>query len=157
MPPHYVKPYVKRNKNDAADAAAICEAVTRPTMRFVLVKTTEQQSILMLHRTNELLTRQRTTLINAIRAHMAEFGIVAPTGVPQVRKLFRVIADTDDTRLPPVARSCLESLAAPIASRRDRRGEKENPCLALLQRGQLPPGDHPRPRAGLVQCYGGFR
>jgi pimeloyl-ACP methyl ester carboxylesterase len=87
----------KRNKNDAADAAAICEAVTRPTMRFVSVKTTEQQSILMLHRTNELLTRQRTMLINAIRAHMTEFGIVAPTGVPQVRKLFRVIADTDDT------------------------------------------------------------
>lgn len=122
MPPHYVKPYVKRNKNDAADAAAICEAVTRPTMRFVSVKTTEQQSILILHRTNELLTRQRTTLINAIRAHMAEFGIVAPTGVPQVRKLFRVIADTDDTRLPPVARSCLESLARQFLSLHEEIG-----------------------------------
>jgi transposase len=158
MPPHYVKPYVKRNKNDAADAAAICEAVTRPTMRFVSVKTTEQQSILMLHRTNELLTRQRTTLINAIRAHMAEFGVVAPTGVPQVRKLFRGIADTDDTRLPPVARSCLESLARQFLSLHEEIGAaKKNPCLAPLQRGQLPPGDHPRPRAGLVQCYGGFR
>lgn len=122
MPPHYVKPYVKRNKNDAADAAAICEAVTRPTMRFVSVKTTEQQSILMLHRTNELLTRQRTMLINAIRAHMTEFGIVAPTGVPQVRKLFRVIADTDDTRLPPVARSCLESLARQFLSLHEEIG-----------------------------------
>ena len=116
MPPHYVKPYVKRNKNDAADAEAICEAVTRPTMRFVSVKNTEQQSILMLHRTNELLTRQRTMLINAIRAHMAEFGIVAPTGVPQVTKLLRIIADTDDARLPSVARSCLESLARQFLS-----------------------------------------
>ena len=111
MPPHYVKPYVKRNKNDAADAAAICEAVTRPTMRFVSVKSTEQQSVLMLHRTRELLVRQRTMLINAIRGHMAEFGIVAPGGVPQVKKLLGIIADTDDVRLPPLARTCLESLA----------------------------------------------
>jgi len=85
MPPHYVKAYVKRNKNDAADAEAICEAVTRPTMRFVAVKSTEQQGVLMLHRTRELLIRQRTMLINAIRAHMAEFGIVAPVGVPRVK------------------------------------------------------------------------
>ena len=111
MPPHYVKPYVKRNKNDAADAAAICEAVTRPTMRFVSVKSMEQQSVLMLHRTRELLVRQRTMLINAIRAHMAEFGIVAPGGVPQVKKLLSIIADKNDTRLPLIARTCLESLA----------------------------------------------
>src|ERR1700748_3130631 len=74
MPPAYVKAYVKRNKNDAADAAAICEAVTRPSMRFVPVKDTEQQSILMLHRVRSLLVRQRTMLVNALRAHMAEFG-----------------------------------------------------------------------------------
>jgi len=80
MPPRYVKPYVKRNKNDAADAETICEAVTRPTMRFVPVKTPEQQSVLMVHRTRELLIRQRTTLINAIRAHMAEYGVVAGIG-----------------------------------------------------------------------------
>jgi transposase len=110
MPPHYVKPYVKRSKSDAADAEAICEAVTRPTMRFVSVKGTEQQSVLVLHRTRELLVRQRTMLVNAIRAHMAEFGIVAPTGVPQVKKLLAVIADQDDVRLPSIARSCLESL-----------------------------------------------
>jgi transposase len=116
MPPHYVKPYVKRGKNDAADAAAICEAVTRPTMRFVSVKSTEQQSVLMLHRTRELLVRQRTMLVNAIRAHMAEFGIVAPVGVPRVKKLLDVIADTDDVRLPPVARTCLESLARQFLS-----------------------------------------
>ena len=116
MPPHYVKPYVKRNKNDAADAAAICEAVTRPTMRFVSVKSMEQQSVLMLHRTRELLVRQRTMLINAIRAHMAEYGIVAPGGVPQVKKLLCIIADADDDRLPPIARTCLESLARQFLS-----------------------------------------
>ena len=116
MPPHYVKPYVKRNKNDAADAAAICEGVTRPTMRFVSVKSTEQQSILMLHRTRELLVRQRTMLINAIRAHMAEFGIVAPVGVPHVKKLLGIIADPHDARLSPVARTCLESLARQFLS-----------------------------------------
>jgi len=116
MPPHYVKPYVKRNKNDAADAAAICEAVTRPTMRFVSVKSTEQQSILMLHRTRELLVRQRTMLINAIRGHMAEFGVVAPVGVPHVKKLLGIIADTHDVRLPPIARTCLERLARQFLS-----------------------------------------
>ncbi len=119
MPPHYVKPYVKRGKNDASDAAAICEAVTRPTMRFVSVKSTEQQSVLMLHRTRELLVRQRTMLVNAIRAHMAEFGIVAPVGVPQVKKLLRIIADTDDARLPSLARTCLESLARQFLSLHD--------------------------------------
>jgi transposase len=116
MPPHYVKPYVKRSKNDKADAGAICEAVTRPTMRFVSVKGTEQQSVLVLHRARELLVRQRTMLVNAIRAHMAEFGIVAPTGVPQVKKLLVVIADQADTRLPSVARTCLESLVRQFLS-----------------------------------------
>ena len=116
MPPRYVKPYVKRNKNDMADAEAICEAVTRPTMRFVAVKGPEQQSVLMLHRTRELLVRQRTILVNAIRAHMAEFGIVAPVGIPRVKELFAVIADPDDARLPPVARTCLEGLARQFMS-----------------------------------------
>ena len=100
MPPCYVKPYVKRHKNDAADAEAICEAVTRPTIRFVAVKTVEQQGVLMLHRTRELLIRQRTMLVNAIRAHMAEFGIVAPAGIGRVKELLAVIADEDDDRLP---------------------------------------------------------
>ena len=80
MPPAYVKPYVKRQKNDATDAEAICEAVTRANMRFVATKTPEQQSGLMLHRTRHLFIRQQTALINAIRAHLAEFGIVAPVG-----------------------------------------------------------------------------
>jgi transposase len=116
MPPRYVKPYVKRNKNDMADAEAICEAVTRPTMRFVAVKTTEQQSVLMLHRTRELMVRQRTMLVNAIRAHMAEFGIVVRVGLPQIKELLAVIADDDDDRLPPLARTCLESLARQFLS-----------------------------------------
>ncbi len=116
MPPNYVKPYVKRNKNDAADAAAICEAVRRPTMRFVAVKSAEQQSVLMVHRARELLVRQRTMLVNAIRAHMAEFGIVAPVGIARVKELFAVIADADDDRLPPMARACLEGLVKQFLS-----------------------------------------
>src|SRR3974377_1579569 len=78
IPPAYVKPYVKRQKNDAADAEAICEAVTRPNMRFVPIKTIEQQGCLVLHRVRLILTRQRVQLSNAIRGHMAEYGLVAP-------------------------------------------------------------------------------
>ena len=111
MPPRYVKPYVKRNKNDAADAEAICEAVTRPTMRFVPIKSPEQQSVLMLHRTRELFVRQRTTLINAIRAHLAEFGIVAGVGRNGVEALLELIAEGEDERIPEAARECLMALA----------------------------------------------
>ena len=114
MPANYVKPYVKRNKNDAADAEAICEAVTRPTMRFVAAKTKEQQSLMMLHRTRSLLVRQRTMLVNAMRAHLAEFGIVAPVGLRGLKALLAVIADPEDERLPALARSCLESLVASL-------------------------------------------
>jgi transposase len=111
MPPRYVKAYVKIQKNNAADAEAICEAVTRPTMRFVELKTSEQQSILVLHRTRQLFVRQRITLINAIRAHLAEFGIVAQIGRNGVEKLLQAIGDTEDERVPDVARTCLEVLA----------------------------------------------
>jgi transposase len=114
MPPRYVKAYVKSQKNDAADAEAICEAVTRPTMRFVEIKTTEQQSVLILHRTRQMFVRQRTTLINAIRAHLAEFGIVAPIGRNGVEALHRTIAEREDARVPEVARSCLEALVAQL-------------------------------------------
>ena len=116
MPAHYVKPYVKRNKNDAADAAAICEAVTRPTMRFVAVKTAEQQGLMMVHRTGSLLVRQRTMLVNAIRAHLAEFGLVAPVGLRGMKALLDIVADSEDGRVPAVARCCLESLAISLAS-----------------------------------------
>ena len=110
MPARYVKPYVKRNKNDMADAEAICEAVTRPTMRFVPIKTPAQQSILVLHRTRELFVRQRIMLVNALRAHLAEFGIVAGVGRHGLEKLLEVIADDQDARVPREARSCLLAL-----------------------------------------------
>src|SRR5882762_4193555 len=93
MPPAYVKPYVKRQKNDMADAEAICEAVMRPTMRFVETKTPEQQSVLMLHRIRLMLVRQRTLLSNTIRAHMGEFGIVAPIGRQGLDRLLAVLSD----------------------------------------------------------------
>ena len=114
MPPAYVKPYVKRQKNDAADAEAICEAVTRANMRFVATKTPEQQSGLMLHRTRHLFIRQQTAVINAIRAHLAEFGIVAPVGRNGVEQLLGVVADSNDKRLPEVARTCLAALGAQL-------------------------------------------
>lgn len=110
MPAQYVKPYVKRGKNDAADAEAICEAVTRPTMRFVPVKTPDQQSVMMLHRVRLMLNRQRTQLSNAMRAHMAEFGVVAPVG-----RLLAIVDDHEDQRIPADARVCLAMLAAQLA------------------------------------------
>ena len=114
MPPAYVKPYVKRHKNDAADAEAICEAVTRANMRFVATKTPEQQSCLTLHRTRHLLMRQQTSVINAIRAHLAEFGIVAPVGRQGVGQLLGVVADLNDKRLPEIARTCVSALGAQL-------------------------------------------
>jgi transposase len=114
MPPAYVRPYVKRQKNDAADAEAICEAVTRANMRFVETKTPEQQSCLMLHRTRHLFIRQQTAAINAIRAHLAEFGIVAPIGRNGVEELLGVVADASDKRLPEIARACLAALGAQL-------------------------------------------
>jgi transposase len=116
MPPAYVKPYVKRQKNDAADAEAICEAVTRVNMRFVATKTPEQQSCLMLHRTRHLLIRQQTSVINVIRAHLAELGIVAPVGRKGVEELLDVIADRSDKRVPEIARTCLIALGAQLRS-----------------------------------------
>ena len=114
MPPAYVKPYVKRHKNDAVDAEAICEAVTGANMRFVATKTPEQQSCLTLHRTRHLFIRRQTSVINAIRAHLAEFGIVAPVGRHGVEQLLGVVADADDRRLPDVARSCVAALGAQL-------------------------------------------
>ena len=116
MAPIFVKPYLKTNKNDRNDAEAICEAVQRPTMRFVGLKSPKQQSLLMLHRTRELLVRQRTMLVNALRAHMAEFGVVTRVGLPQIKELLAVIADRDDRRLPTDARACLESLGRQFLS-----------------------------------------
>jgi transposase len=114
MPPAYVKPYVKRQKNDATDAEAICEAVTRANMRFVPTKTPEQQSGLVLHRTRHLFIRQQTSVINAIRAHLAEFGIIAPVGRRGVEELLHVVADPADNRVPAIARACLAALGAQL-------------------------------------------
>lgn len=111
MPPSYVKAYLKRSKNDANDAAAICEAVTRPSMRFVPIKTKEQQTGLMLHRTRQLLVRQRTMLSNAIRGHMAELGIISAKGRNGTAALLQIIANTEDDRIPSLARFCLDLLA----------------------------------------------
>src|SRR5271154_3422237 len=114
MPPAYVKPYVKRNKNDAADAEAICEAVTRANMRFVPTKTPEQQSGMVLHRTRHLFVRQQTAVINAIRTHLAEFGVVAPVGRNGVEELLKAVADPNDKRVPEIARACLSALGAQL-------------------------------------------
>src|SRR6188472_3296218 len=114
MPPAYVKPYVKRQKNDMADAEAICEAVTRSNMRFVPTKTPDQQSGLVLHRTRHLLIRQQTSAINAIRAHLAEFGITASVGRRGLEQLLRVVADPSDKRVPELVRSCLAALGSQL-------------------------------------------
>ena len=106
MPPSYVKPYVKRGKNDAADAEAICEAVTRPTMRFVPVKAPEQQAAVMLHRTRALLMRQRIMVVNALRGHLAEFGLIAPQGAKGLADLLERSFRPDGTGpIPSLARS----------------------------------------------------
>ena len=109
-----VKAYVKRNKNDAADAEAICEAVRRPTIRFVQVKSAEQQGRLMQHRTRDLLMRQRTQVINALRAHLAELGITAAQGREGIKELLAIVADDRDQRLPTDARASLRVLAAQL-------------------------------------------
>ena len=114
--PQFVKPFVKTNKTDASDAEAICEAVVRPTMRFAPIKSAEQQSILMLHRARGLLVRQKTQLINALRGHCAEFGIIAPQGASRIGELLANIADENDKRLPEVARDALGFLVRQLTN-----------------------------------------
>jgi transposase len=130
MPARDVKAYVKRNKNDAADAEAICEAVRRPTMRFVQVKSAEQQAQLMQHRARDLLMRQRTQLINAMRAHMAELGITAPQGREGIKQLLAIIANDEDTRLPVDARASLIVLAAQLGAMQTMIGSLEKRIVA---------------------------
>jgi len=130
MPASYVKPYVKRGKTDAADAEAICEAVTRPTMRFVPVKSAEQQAVLMLHRTRELLVRQRTMLVNALRGHMAELGVIAPQGISRVADLVAVLMGETTLTVPRLARQALRGLAAELEALGNRVKEIEAAILA---------------------------
>jgi transposase len=130
MPTKDVKAYVKRNKNDAADAEAICEAVRRPTMRFVQVKSAEQQGQLMLHRTRDLLMRQRTQVINALRAHMAELGIAAAQGREGLKELLKIIASEQDARLPVDAHTSLVVLAAELQAMQTMIGSVEKRIMA---------------------------
>jgi transposase len=114
IPPSYVKPYVRRSKTDAADAEAICEAVGRPNMRFVPVKSVAQQAALLHHRTRDLLVRQRTMLVNALRGHLGEFGIVAPAGRHHVPDLLALLQQADDSEVPKLAREALRNLIAEL-------------------------------------------
>jgi transposase len=111
MPPAYCKAYVRRNKNDPADAAAICEAVGRPSMRFVPIKTLEQQSETVTHKSRELLMKQRTMIMNSLRGLMAEFGVVVPEGAHHMGKLLAILGDPENTTVPNVARAALNPMA----------------------------------------------
>ena len=137
MPAKYVKAYVKRNKHDAADAEAICEAVTRPTMRFVPIKTPAQQALLMVHRTRKLVVRQRTALINAMRAHLAEFGIIAGVGRNGVERLLGIIETGDDDRVPGPARDCLLALRDQLILARQQIAEADKRILACHRENEL--------------------
>jgi hypothetical protein len=126
MPPKYVKPYVKRGKTDAGDAEAICEAVTRPTMTFVAVKSAEQQALAMLHKVRETLIGQRTQGINAMRGHLSELGVIAPLGLTGLAELAAIVRDEGDMRLPPMARGTLELLLTQIEATGKRIAESTN-------------------------------
>lgn len=119
IPPIYVKPFVKRQKNDAADAEAIAEAASRPTMRFVAVKTEAQQAAGMAYRTRDLLVRQRTQTINALRGHLAEHGVVAPTGIAHIGRL-EALVDGDEGALPAPVIELARVLLAQIAEMTER-------------------------------------
>jgi transposase len=160
MPPQYVRPYVKTNKHDAADAEAICEAVTRPGMRFVPVKEEGQQALLMLHRVREQLLKQRTATINALRAHLAEFGIVAAQRRTGLRELLAVVADVEDRRLPPLARELLRALAEHLRGLEERTAELDRRLVATARDGgacerlAAVPGIGPVIATGLVAAIG---
>jgi len=130
IPPQYVKLFVKTNKNDASDAEAICEAVVRPTMRFAPIKSAEQQSVLMVHRARELLVRQKTMLINALRGHCGELGIVVAQGPSRVSELIEMIEDPDDDRLPAIAREALVPLVGQLKAIRVQIQDLEKKLMA---------------------------
>ena len=151
IPPAYVKPYVKRQKNDAADAEAICEAVTRPNMRFVPVKTEEQQGVLVLHRSRDLLMRQRTMLLNAIRAHLAEFGVISAQGPRKVVDLVRRLRDPDEgLDLPALARSALLSLASQLEDLSVEIGKIERQLMAWHRQNQASQRLETIPGVGII-------
>ena len=136
LPPQYVKPYVKRHKNDRADAEATCEAVQRPAMRFVPVKTAEQQGMLVIHRVREMLVHQRGQLINALRGHLAEFGIVAPQGAGGVSDLTARLADPGDDVIPATARAMLQILVEQLRATERRLDELDRRLRAEAARNE---------------------
>jgi len=131
MPPQYVKAYVKTNKHDAADAEACCEAVQRPSMRFVPVKTEAQQALLMLHRVRDQLVGQRTATINALRGHMAELGIVAAQRQAGLRQLLEALGELEDERIPPLAREVLQTLVAHLRDLADKLAELDRRLVVM--------------------------
>ena len=137
MPAAYVTPYVKRGKSDALDAEGICEAVTRPTMRYVTIKSPEQQAVLMLHRTRDLLVRQRTMLVNALRGHLAEYGIIAPQGLPSVPKLMEAAEKARGGALPELAWRCIRLIIAQLEDAHVRIGQIEHEILAWHRTNEL--------------------
>jgi transposase len=133
MPPQYVKAYVKSNKHDAADAEACCEAVQRPGMRFVPVKSADQQATLMLHRVRDQLIGQRTATINALRGHLTEFGIVAAQRQAGVRQLLAIIGEIEDDRVPPLAREVLQTLATHLRELEGKLAGLDRRLVALTR------------------------
>ena len=137
MPPAYVKPYVKRGKTDAGDAEAICEAVTRPTMRFVPVKSAEQQAALALHRTRDLLVRQRTQLVNMLRGLLAEFGIDIARGLHHALRLAGRLSTGEAPEAPPLARLVVKVLADQIGTIQVQLAVLEKKLLAWHRSNEL--------------------
>jgi len=158
MPAQYVKPYLKRQKNDMADAEAIAEAVTRPTMRFVGAKSADEQSAMMLHKVRLMLNRQLVMLSNAMRAHMAEFGIIAPIGRGGIDRLRAIIEDEADERIPAQARRCLQMLIAQLKLVKLQILDNDRQVLALARSTELGrrlmeiPGIGPLVASALVAC-----
>lgn len=160
IPPQYVKPYVKRNKTDAADAEAICEAVSRPNMRFVPIKSVEQQSILALHRVRALLVRQRTSAVNAMRGLLSEFGVVAAKGIRRVEELRQRMIRTEPALLPDEAREAIGVLFDHLDGLQDRVEKVEAGILAwhkasqASQRLASAPGVGPLTATAIVAAVG---
>ncbi|MBG6119877.1 MULTISPECIES: IS110 family transposase [unclassified Sphingobium] len=137
MPPAYVKPYVKRGKTDAADAEAICEAVTRPTMRFVPVKSPEQQAALSMHRSRDLLVKQRTQLVNMMRGVLAEFGIDIPQGLHRALEMARAIVEGEAPDVPPDAVKVVARLSQQALDAHAQLREIERDLLAWQRKSDL--------------------
>ena len=158
MPAQYVKPYVKRQKNDMADAEAIAEAVTRPNMRFVAAKAPDEQSAMMLHKVRLMLNRQLVMLTNAIRAHMAEFGVIAPMGRGGGDRLLAVIDDDTNESIPAEARQCLQMLTAQLRLLKRQILENDRRVLSLARSNELGrrlmevPGIGPLVASALIAC-----